>query len=53
MRDHSTRRLVDLPVVGYPTRLHVKVPRFRCTVTSFKRRIFQESLTRPSGLRVR
>ena len=29
LRDHITRRLVDLPVVGFPTRLHVKVPRFR------------------------
>ena len=40
-----TRRLVDLPVVGFPTRLHVKVPRFRCTADSCKRKIFQESLT--------
>ena len=45
LRDHITRRLVDLPVVGFPTRLHVKVPRFRCTTTSCKRKIFQESLT--------
>ena len=44
LRDHTTRRLVDLPVVGFPTRLHVKVPRFRCTATSCKRRIFQASL---------
>ena len=26
-RDHIFRRLVDLPVVGFPTRLHVRVPR--------------------------
>ena len=45
LRDHITRRLVDLPVVGFPTRLHVKVPRFRCTAASCKRKIFQESLT--------
>lgn len=31
LRDHTTRRLVDLPVVGFPTRLHVRVPRFTCT----------------------
>lgn len=26
LRDHTTRRLVDLPVVGFPTRLHVLCP---------------------------
>ena len=26
LRDHVTRELVDLPVVGFPTRLHVRVP---------------------------
>uniref|UniRef100_UPI0018F049EC transposase family protein n=1 Tax=Corynebacterium belfantii TaxID=2014537 RepID=UPI0018F049EC len=31
LRDHITRRLVDLPVVGFPTRLHIKATRFRCT----------------------
>lgn len=30
LRDHVTRQLVDLPVVGFPTRLHVRVPRFTC-----------------------
>ena len=25
-RDHIFRRLVDLPVVGFPTRLHVRLP---------------------------
>ncbi|WP_198531406.1 transposase family protein, partial [Corynebacterium sp. HMSC074A09] len=44
LRDHITRRLVDLPVVGFPTRLHVTVPRFLCTAVSCKRKIFQESL---------
>ena len=44
LRDHITRRLVDLPVVGFPTRLHVTVPRFLCTAASCKRRIFQASL---------
>uniref|UniRef100_UPI0018EF4C0F transposase family protein n=1 Tax=Corynebacterium belfantii TaxID=2014537 RepID=UPI0018EF4C0F len=39
LRDHITRRLVDLPVVGFPTRLHIKVPRFRCTAASCKRKI--------------
>ncbi|MBG9326141.1 transposase, partial [Corynebacterium belfantii] len=45
LRDHITRRLVDLPVVGFPTRLYVKATRFRCTAASCKRKIFQESLT--------
>lgn len=30
-RDHVQRRLVDLPVVGVPTRLHVRDSRFTCT----------------------
>ncbi|MBG9350746.1 transposase family protein, partial [Corynebacterium belfantii] len=45
LRDHITRRLVDLPVVGFPTRLHIKATRFRYTAASCKRKIFQESLT--------
>ena len=32
-RDHVVRTLMDLPVVGFPTRLHVRVPRFLCTTT--------------------
>lgn len=43
-RDHVQRRLVDLPVVGFPTRLHVRVPRFTCPNTSCTRKIFQSSL---------
>lgn len=43
-RDHVVRTLVDLPVVGFPTRLHVRVPRFLCTMTSCPRKIFQASL---------
>ena len=43
-RDHVQRRLVDLPVVGFPTRLHVRVPRFTCPNTRCTRRIFQPSL---------
>ncbi|GAB2498827.1 Transposase (plasmid) [Corynebacterium atrinae] len=43
-RDHVLRRLVDLPVVGFPTRLHVRVPRFLCTTLTCSRKIFQASL---------
>ena len=45
LRDHIVRTLVDLPVVGFPTRLHVRVPRFTCTDTTCDRKIFQTSLT--------
>ena len=44
LRDHTVRRLVDLPVVGLPTRLHVRVPRFTCTNQQCRRKIFQASL---------
>ena len=44
LRDHTVRRLVDLPVVGFPTRLHVRVPRFTCTNQQCPRKIFQASL---------
>lgn len=43
-RDHVVRTLVDLPVVGFPTRLHVRVPRFTCANASCDRKIFQASL---------
>ena len=43
-RDHVRRQLVDLPVVGFPTRLIVRVPRFTCTNPACGRKIFQTSL---------
>ena len=45
LRDHVLRRLVDLPVVGFPTRLHVRVPRFTCTNAFCGRKIFQATLS--------
>ncbi|MCZ9292910.1 hypothetical protein L8U60_00220 [Corynebacterium sp. c8Ua_172] len=45
------RRLIDLPAVRFPTRLHVRVPRFLRTATSRKRKIFQESLACTDRLR--
>ena len=45
LRDHIVRTLVDLPVVGFPTRLHVRVPRFTCANASCDRKIFQASLS--------
>lgn len=44
LRDHVTRELVDLPVVGFPTRLHVRVPRFICVNPACSRKIFQASV---------
>lgn len=43
-RDHVVRTLVDLPVVGFPTRLHVRIPRFLCGNPACGRKIFQASL---------
>ncbi|QXC46876.1 ISL3 family transposase (plasmid) [Rhodococcus qingshengii] len=44
LRDHVQRVLTDLPVVGHPTRLHLRIPRFTChndscSVTVFRQRI--------------
>lgn len=45
LRDHTIRELVDLPVVGHPTRLRVRIPRFTCTNTDCATKIFQQQLT--------
>ena len=44
LRDHVVRRLTDLPVVGFPTRLHVRVPRFKCLNQACAQRIYQAEL---------
>ncbi|CAB0891293.1 transposase [Corynebacterium diphtheriae] len=31
LRDRVIRSLVDLPIIDHPTRLHVRLPRHRCT----------------------
>lgn len=43
LRDHIERPLTDLPVVGHPTRLRLRIPRFTCDdpcceVTIFRQR---------------
>lgn len=43
-RDHGERRVTDLPIVGHPTRLHVRVPRFTCDSSGCSTRIFQQRL---------
>ena len=42
--DHRIRELVDLPVVGHPTRLQIRLPRFTCTNTACATKIFQQQL---------
>lgn len=44
LRDHVVRVLTDVPVAGHPTRLHVRLPRYRCTGTQCPQRIFQQRL---------
>lgn len=44
LRDHITRRLIDLPIVGYPTTPRVRVPRFTCINEVCSRVIFQTPL---------
>ncbi len=44
LRDHVERIVTDLPVVGHPTRLRIRLPRFSCgnddcAVTIFRQRI--------------
>ena len=42
LRVHVERRVTDLPIVGHPTRPHVRVPRFICENTACEVRIFQQ-----------
>src|SRR5699024_4750526 len=44
LRDHVQRKVTDLPIVGHPTRLHVRVPRFTCDNTECETRIFQQRM---------
>lgn len=44
LRDHITRELTDLPVAGHPSRLHVRLPRYRCVGERCPQQIFQHRL---------
>ncbi|MHC9574522.1 hypothetical protein ACQQ7E_01755 [Corynebacterium diphtheriae] len=44
LRDHVIRRLLDLPIVGYPTRIYVRLPRYRCTNKRCLQKIFHAGL---------
>jgi transposase len=41
VRDHVDRELTDLPVVGHPTRLHLRVPRYLCETAGCENRVFR------------
>ena len=45
-RDSVERRLSDLPVVGHPLQLRVRVPRYRCAQGSCERVIFGHDTSR-------
>ncbi|MDF3313761.1 ISL3 family transposase, partial [Rhodococcus sp. T2V] len=44
LRDHVDRILTDLPVVGHPTRLRVRIPRFTCTDDTCEVAIFRQRI---------
>ncbi len=43
-RDHRVRRLTDLPVVGFPTTLHITLPRYLCVTPECATKIFSAGL---------
>lgn len=44
LRDHTYRELVDLPIVGFPTKLRVRVPRYICGNHACGQKIFRAGL---------
>lgn len=45
-RDTVVRRVTDVPVVGHPLRLQVRVPRYRCTTSGCGREVFAHNTDR-------
>ena len=45
-RDTVIRRVTDVPVVGHPLRLHVRVPRYRCVAADCDREVFAHNTDR-------
>ena len=45
-RDTAVRKVTDVPVVGYPLRLQVRVPRYRCTTVTCSREVFAHNTSR-------
>lgn len=49
-RDTVIRRVTDVPVVGHPLRLQVRVPRYRCVTASCEREVFaHNTVALPGG----
>lgn len=44
LRDHIDRVLTDLPVVGHPTRLNIRIPRFTCNDPDCSAAVFRQRL---------
>ena len=45
-RDTVIRRVTDVPVVGHPLRLRVRVPRYRCVAAECEREVFAHNTDR-------
>jgi hypothetical protein len=48
-RDTVVRCVSDVPVVGHPLRLRVRVPLYRCTMSDCSREVFAHNTDRPAG----
>lgn len=44
LRDHVEREVTDLPIVGHPTRPHLRVPRYTCVTSNCATSIFRADL---------
>jgi transposase len=45
-RDTVVRKVTDVPVVGHPLRLRVRVPRYRCVAVNCEREVFAHNTSR-------
>ncbi|OLT45899.1 ISL3 family transposase, partial [Gordonia sp. CNJ-863] len=45
LRDHVDREVADLPIVGHPTRLHLRVPRYACENGACGQGIFRADIS--------
>ena len=50
-RDTVIRRITDVPVVGHPLRLRVRISRYRCTAASCGREVFAHRTDRLAARR--
>ena len=45
LRDHVDREVADLPIVGHPTRLHLRIPRFVCASATCATSVFRADVS--------